>query len=201
VRRAGRFREDLLARIDLWHFELPGLRDRPEDIEPNLDFELDAFARSTGRRVSFNRSARRAFVTFATSGQAEWRANFRDLNAAVVRMATLAPGGRISEDEVDAEIARLRRSWRTETTAPDRVSRVLGEGAADLDRFDRIQLDDVLAVCERSRTASEAGRVLFAVSRTKRKQTNDADRLRKYLRRFGLDWSTVIERLEPGAPS
>ncbi|HTN89863.1 MAG TPA: sigma 54-interacting transcriptional regulator, partial [Sorangium sp.] len=34
---AGRFREDLLARINLWTFRLPGLRERVEDIEPNLD--------------------------------------------------------------------------------------------------------------------------------------------------------------------
>jgi transcriptional regulatory protein RtcR len=36
--RQGRFREDLLARINLWTFTLPGLRSRPEDIEPNLQF-------------------------------------------------------------------------------------------------------------------------------------------------------------------
>src|SRR5580698_11287391 len=42
--RQGRFREDLLARINLWTFSLPGLKNRSEDIEPNLDFELDRFA-------------------------------------------------------------------------------------------------------------------------------------------------------------
>jgi transcriptional regulatory protein RtcR len=40
----GKFREDLLARINLWTFSLPGLKDRAQDIEPNLDFELDRFA-------------------------------------------------------------------------------------------------------------------------------------------------------------
>src|SRR5690606_39096487 len=45
-----RFREDLLARIDLWAFALPPLRDRPEDIAPNLDFELERFARQADRR-------------------------------------------------------------------------------------------------------------------------------------------------------
>src|SRR5262245_2228493 len=34
--RDGKFREDLLARINLWTFWLPRLRDRTEDIEPNL---------------------------------------------------------------------------------------------------------------------------------------------------------------------
>jgi len=32
----GSFREDLLARINLWIFAMPGLAQRPEDIEPNL---------------------------------------------------------------------------------------------------------------------------------------------------------------------
>jgi transcriptional regulatory protein RtcR len=44
----GRFREDLYARINLWTFSLPGLALRPEDIEPNLDFELERFAREQG---------------------------------------------------------------------------------------------------------------------------------------------------------
>ena len=44
--REGRFREDLLARINLWTFRLPALRERVEDIEPNLDFELDRAARA-----------------------------------------------------------------------------------------------------------------------------------------------------------
>ena len=32
----GRFREDLLARINLWSFQLPGLSQRRDDIDPNL---------------------------------------------------------------------------------------------------------------------------------------------------------------------
>ncbi|MEQ1484556.1 hypothetical protein [Methyloglobulus sp.] len=38
---------------------------------------------------------------------------------------------------------------------------------------------------------AEAGRLLFAVSRTQRGSTNDADRLRKYLGKFGLDWTNL----------
>ena len=33
--------------------------------------------------------------------------------------------------------------------------------------------------------------MLFAVSRTKKASSNDADRLRKYLVRWGLDWKDV----------
>lgn len=41
---------------------------------------------------------------------------------------------------------------------------------------------------------SEVGRILFAVSRQERKVTNDADRLRKYLVRFGLEWARVSDQ-------
>ncbi|MEM9801551.1 MAG: sigma 54-dependent transcriptional regulator, partial [Planctomycetota bacterium] len=62
----------------------------------------------------------------------------------------------------------------------------------ELDRFDRAQLTEVLSVCRTSKSLSEAGRALFAVSRQKRTTTNDADRLRKYLARFGLSWQDVL---------
>jgi len=42
-----------------------------------------------------------------------------------------------------------------------------------------------------SASLSDAGRKLFAVSRTAKRQPNDADRLKKYLARFGLSWDDV----------
>jgi transcriptional regulatory protein RtcR len=198
--RARRFREDLLTRINLWTFKLPGLRDRPEDIEPNLDYELAEWARRTGRRVTFNKEARGAFVRFATSAEAVWAGNFRDFNAAVVRMATLAPGGRINVEVAGEEIARLRAAWQDlvghagvdAERADARLVSLLGaERAAELDRFDRVQLADVLVVCAQSASMSAAGRVLFAESRKRKARPNDADRLRKYLARFELTWADV----------
>jgi transcriptional regulatory protein RtcR len=92
----GRFREDLFARLNLWTFHLPGLKDRHEDIEPNLDFELERHARLQGDRVTFNREARERFLAFATSADAAWPGNFRDLGASITRMATLSQHGRIT---------------------------------------------------------------------------------------------------------
>lgn len=188
----GRFREDLLARIDLWHFALPGLAQRPEDIAPNLDYELARWTQKTGRRVAFNHEARERFLAFATSPQARWTANFRDLSAAVTRMATLAGDARIDRDGVEEEIGRLRAGWSPHgAPAAHLVDELLGPDVA-LDPFDRVQLEAVLAVCRQSASLSEAGRTLFAVSRTQRKSVNDADRLRKYLARHGLDWAGVV---------
>ena len=45
-------------------------------------------------------------------------------------------------------------------------------------------------------SASSVVRVLFDVSRTQRSVVNDADRLRKYLGRYGLYWARVSGRGE-----
>jgi transcriptional regulatory protein RtcR len=191
----GGFREDLLARINLWTFQLPGLKDRRADIEPNLDYELERYARETGDRITFNREARQRYLQFALAPAAAWRANFRDLSASVTRLATLAPGGRITLELVAEEITRLQASWHATTTPGDAdpVASLLPE---DIDLFERTQLLEVIRVCRASRSQSEAGRRLFAVSRQKKDNPNDADRLRKYLSRFGLNWQLIVDTPE-----
>lgn len=197
--RAGAFREDLLARIDLWTFRLPSLAERREDIEPNLEYELDRFAAREGSRVTINREARKRFMDFAKSTDATWRGNFRDLSAAVTRMATLAAEGRITEPIVEEEISRLLASWQSGESGAStagHLTRILGEArGASLDLFDRIQLEGVLEICSRSRSLSDAGRKLFAASRQEKARANDADRLRKYLARFDLTWVEVGPRM------
>lgn len=196
---SGRFREDLLARINLWTFLLPGLRDRPEDIEPNLEFELERVGDDLKQRLTMSREARDRYLHFARSAEARWSGNFRDFGASLRRMATLCDGGRISCSEVDDEIERLRAHWRGEREpareAPESdgiLDRVLDNARLSvLDRFDRIQLEEVVRVCRAARSLSEAGRVLFAASRTARATTNDADRLRKYLARYGLTLQAI----------
>lgn len=189
----GKFRGDLLARINLWHFPLPGLRDRPSDIEPNLDFELDRYASRTGRRVTINRESRKHFLQFATSPEALWEGNFRDLNAAVTRMSTLAEAGRITIDVAKEEIQRLKFAWNaTESANYPMIRKILGEEKLqELDLFDQDQLERVLSTCANCKTLSEAGKRLFHVSRENKTTPNDADRLRKYLLKHGVSWKDI----------
>lgn len=192
----GRFREDLLARINLWTFSLPGLTDRREDIEPNLDYELEQFA-AIGGRVRMSREVRQRFLKFAKSPRSRWRGNFRDLNAAVRRMATLADAGRISAGGVDEEIKRLDSNWNRSTFSNDDklIADVLGEKAlVAIDPFDRPQLANVLRVCQTATSLADAGKKLFSVSRARKSNPNDSDRLRKYLTRFGVDWKSLRDR-------
>lgn len=196
----GRFREDLYARINLWAYTLPGLAQRPEDLEPNIEHLLALAAAETGRAVRFNVEAKAQYLRFAQSAEALWSGNFRDLSASVTRLATLADGGRISAGQVDAEVQRLRWLWQHTVTGEAVTHEASLDGLlpadsfAELDLFDRVQLEAVVNVCRRARTLSEAGRKLFNRSRLQRTVVNDADRLRKYLQKHGLSWEAVSAR-------
>lgn len=191
----GAFRDDLLARINVWHFKLPGLAERPEDIEPNLDFEMDRAARELGVRVYMTAEARERFLAYAV--KAPWPGNFRDLASAVTRMATLADDGRISEADVLFECGQPQALARTAgCQVPSRSSGIDALLAnRSLDRFERVQLVDVLTVIGETKSMAEAGRVLYAESRAQLANPNDSDRVRKYLAKFGLDYTAVKSKL------
>lgn len=197
-----KFRLDLLTRINLWSFRLPGLADRREDIEPNLEHELSRFSRKTGKHVSFNKEARELFLSFALSPDNPWSGNFRDLNAMVVRMATLADGGRITADLVREEIDRSRSvdhpedADRAKQTAEDTdLGKLLGSGyKTRFDEFDLVQLEHVIKICRESDSMADASKRLFAVSFKEKKSSNNSDRLFKYLARYGLKF----KNLKPG---
>lgn len=199
---SGHFREDLLARINFWTFHLPGIAQRPEDLEPNLDYELEQVAAKTGKRIRFNTEARELFLSLGTGNTALWRGNFRDLSAAVMRMGVLAGEGRIDTTLVREEWQRLTAGWHKLSCSAQHgeavdmalLREVMGEAVYALDLFDVPQLAQVIRCCRTASTLSEAGRRLFAFSRQKKNRPNDADRIRKYLARFGLSWEKVREQ-------
>ena len=200
--RAGRFREDLFARINIWNYPLPALADRREDIEPNIEHQLALASQELGRATRFNKEALSAYLAFAHSNEARWRGNFRDLAASIMRLATLAPQGRIQAEQVAAEIERLKWLWAEEADSDDLLHKGSSEKAdnypdkidwENLDLFDRLQLQNVIDECRKHQNMAQAGRALFHVSRNSRVKTNDSDRLRKYLQKFGLEWGDIVQ--------
>lgn len=189
---AGQFREDLLARLDLWTYRLPSLKERIEDFEPNLDFEIEKTKETNGAMVRFSKEARNRYLSFAKN-EGEWRANFRDLNSSVTRMTTLCDGGRISVDIVEQEIRLLQQRWQR---GEDHGIAVLqgylsDEQINDLDLFDQLQLQNVIEVCRNARSMADAGRRLFAVSRESKASKNDSHRVSQYLGKFGLSFGEL----------
>ncbi|MEM7441207.1 MAG: RNA repair transcriptional activator RtcR [Pseudomonadota bacterium] len=189
----GEFRPDLLARLNMWAFTLPPLRNRRDDVEQNLSYELARSERDLGIQVGFNTDARDQYLRFAENPATLWPGNFRDFSGSVRRLCTLASRGRITRAMVDAEIATLQRDWDRANTDDDHqlLRQLLGAQAAEIDPFDAVQLAQVIRVCRNSSNLSAAGRALFAISRDRRKTQNDADRLRKYLAKFDIDWASL----------
>jgi DNA-binding NtrC family response regulator len=86
----GRFREDLLFRINTIEIALPPLRDRREDILPLARHFLDHHAQRYGRRgLTLDAGAAQALLTH------NWPGNVRELDHAVERGVLLAQGATV----------------------------------------------------------------------------------------------------------
>ncbi len=183
-----------MARINLWTYQLPALKDRKEDIPANIDYEISLFERKSGQRIQFNREAKIAFEKFAMSPSALWTGNFRDLSSAITRLCTLADSSRITVTDVQGEVKRLTSTWSAPYTN-EREAQIhkflTAEQCESIDDFDLNQLNYVLHVCAQHASMASAGRALYNVSRTKKSSPNDSTRLQKYLHKFSLSWSQL----------
>jgi transcriptional regulatory protein RtcR len=196
---AGTFRADLLARLNLWTVTLPGLADRVEDIEPNLDFELARAAKVLGHQVWMTQAARSAYLQFAC--RYSWPGNFRDLASSVMRMATLAEKGCIEKQDVLDETTLMLTEGEKVSACPAPVTlaptmqdmvlcqAVLHDTAAQHDIFELAQLEVALRAISTTDSMAQAGRLLFEVSRASKQSPNDSDRISKLLARFHLNYT------------
>ncbi len=90
--REGRFREDLLYRLQVVEVHLAPLRERPEDIPPLLDFFLQKHAGRLGRPLpSVAPGTLEALMGLA------WPGNVRELENAVERAILLAQGPALTD--------------------------------------------------------------------------------------------------------
>jgi DNA-binding NtrC family response regulator len=97
---AGRFREDLFYRLNVFPIELPPLLERPEAILPLADFFVRKFADPLGKRIDgFTASARAALAEYG------WPGNIRELQNVIERAVILA-SGEIDESHLNIEFLR-----------------------------------------------------------------------------------------------
>lgn len=103
--RAGRFREDLLFRLNVITLTVPPLRDRREDMLPMARHYLTFFERRQGRQnLSFSRPCEQAILSHS------WPGNLRELRNAVERAVILCPSSVI--EAVDLGIGPTRPAGR-----------------------------------------------------------------------------------------
>jgi NtrC-family two-component system response regulator AlgB len=96
---AGRFREDLLYRLNVIEVVVPPLRQRRKDILPLADHLLQFFARQTGKPVAgFTDEAREALLRYP------WPGNVRELRNAIERGVILCSESRVGLADLPAQV-------------------------------------------------------------------------------------------------
>jgi transcriptional regulator with GAF, ATPase, and Fis domain len=83
---AGRFREDLLYRLNVVTLTIPPLRERPEDVPELARAFLELEGRRTGRELRWDEAALRRLPRHV------WPGNVRELRNVVEKLALLAEG-------------------------------------------------------------------------------------------------------------
>ncbi|MFN8641484.1 MAG: sigma-54 dependent transcriptional regulator [Candidatus Binatia bacterium] len=138
--RAGRFREDLLYRLNVVELRLPPLRERVEDIQPLARHFLAFFARAAARRApELSPAATRALLAYA------WPGNVRELRNAIERALILWPAPVIEPAAFPERIA----------AQPPSGPRLGGDHT-----LEQIEREHILRVVARTATLDDAARIL-----------------------------------------
>ncbi|MGE5048898.1 MAG: sigma-54-dependent transcriptional regulator [Deltaproteobacteria bacterium] len=132
---AGRFRQDLFYRINVFPIRLPPLRERPEDVPLLADHFLRSISSGMGRNIE----GFTAEALDALSGH-DWPGNVRQLENVVRRLAVMSPGPRIGLFECEAVI----RGGAPAREQPAEVEPFHQARADALVRFEKAYLDSLL---------------------------------------------------------
>jgi DNA-binding NtrC family response regulator len=96
--QAGRFREDLYYRLNVFPLHLPSLSDRPETILPLADFFAKKFSASFGKKVPvFTQAAQQMLQNY------RWPGNIRELQN-ILERAVILSSGEIDERHLNLEM-------------------------------------------------------------------------------------------------
>jgi DNA-binding NtrC family response regulator len=178
---AGRFREDLFYRLDVFRIDLPPLRARRSDIPALAETFLARFAAENERRLDgFSREALERLLLY------NWPGNVRELEHAVEHAAIMARGRQVMPEDLPETVAGASYD-------PMEVA-IPGSTLAEIERA--AILKSVKAVGGR---ATEAAAML-GISKSKIYY-----RLRDYgsslARRDGAEPDAVIDALPPREPT
>jgi len=147
--KAGRFREDLLYRLNVITLQVPLLRERLEDIAPLVEYFL-------ARKATTRTAKRMTPAALALLMQYEWPGNVRELEHVLEGAMLLSAGDVIDEADLGPHVYRGSRAAGGTPPAPHAA----GDGQAlSLEDMERRHIETVLNKngFNRARTADELG--------------------------------------------
>jgi NtrC-family two-component system response regulator AlgB len=137
--RDGRFREDLLYRLNVIQIDIPSLRDRVEDIPSIAERLLAFYGRIHHRRfLGFSEEAREALLAYP------WPGNLRELRNMVERVSILCTSERVGVEFLPA----------------DRATREVATKVGDPVRLNKIEEEHIRRVLASAKSLQEAADVL-----------------------------------------
>ncbi|MBI5783972.1 MAG: sigma-54-dependent Fis family transcriptional regulator [Rhodocyclales bacterium] len=92
--KAGRFREDLFYRLNVFPLAIPALRERPGDILPLARHFLSMHGSRDGRALRFDAQAEAKLAAY------DWPGNVRELENAIQRAVIMAPANVVGQDQL-----------------------------------------------------------------------------------------------------
>jgi DNA-binding NtrC family response regulator len=172
----GRFREDLLYRLQVVTLQLPPLRERRSDVPALVAHFLAHFAERHQRAITgVSEAARRLLIAY------DWPGNVRELRNAIERAVVLSDDGTIDEADLPAQIAGASAPLRPTDAALAELPFAEARARA-LEAFDR---SFVAAALERHGAN---------VSATARSLGLHRQSLQKLLRRLGIEAERAREQ-------
>jgi DNA-binding NtrC family response regulator len=122
---AGRFRQDLLFRLNTVEIEIPALRDRRQDIPPLATYFLSRYAERYRKPVkTFDPPAMQAMLDYP------WPGNVRELDHAVERAVLLSSGDAVRSSDLSLK-APQAGTQRLEELSLEEVESLLIRKAVD----------------------------------------------------------------------
>ena len=97
--KLGRFREDLYFRLNVFHIEIPPLRDRREDLPVIIEYHLKRLSSAMGKNVT--RIAPKAFQVFNTH---DWPGNIRELVNVLENAMIMCKGDSIQVSDLPSHL-------------------------------------------------------------------------------------------------
>ncbi|MFD0739583.1 nitrogen regulation protein NR(I) [Lysobacter koreensis] len=182
----GRFRADLLHRLDVVRLRLPPLRERREDVPQLAQRFLAAAA------AKFQAPAKRLGTPALERLLAhDWPGNVRELENLCWRLAALAPGDSIGRAEIDEALGAPTHNRDTDAGRPD-APRDEGDWDIQLAAWARAQLAlGCDAIHAQARARFDRALLEAALEHTGGRRAEAAARL-------GLGRNTLTRKLGPG---